>query len=132
MVVVGRWVESGECGGQRCDGPGALWSRIVLCGACVVGVGEEERQERQVGIAGLTGRGEVFLVSRSVGIIFVFFLERWLGTYTHSLRGRRSIAAFSTSVKVTGASSGADSRWGCVHARSSSICSVSAKSALRK
>lgn len=86
MVVVGRWVESGECGGQSCDGPGALWSRIVLCGACVVGVGEEERQERQVGIAGLTGRGEVFLVSRSVGIIFVFF---WRGRegHTHILYG---------------------------------------------
>jgi hypothetical protein len=37
--------------------------------------------------------------------------------------------AFSASVKMTEVEGG-DSRWGCVHATSSPICSLSAKSAL--
>jgi hypothetical protein len=55
--------------------------------------------------------------------------------YLHSFRGRRSIAKFSASVKMTALGLGVveeDSRCGCVHARSSSICSLSAKSALIK
>lgn len=47
----------------------------------------------------------------------------------HSFRGRRSIVAFSASVKTTPVVVG-DLRCGCVHTMSSSICSLSAKSAL--
>jgi len=56
--------------------------------------------------------------------------------FLHSFRGRRSIAKFSASVKMTAlglaAAEEEGSRCGCVHARSSSICSLSAKSALIK
>jgi hypothetical protein len=56
--------------------------------------------------------------------------------FLHSFRGRRSIAKFSASVNMTalglGAAEEEDSRCGCVHERSSSICSLSAKSALNK
>jgi hypothetical protein len=67
-------------------------------------------------------------------VVVIMENENGICVFLHSFRGRRSIAEFSASVKMTavglGAAAEEDSRCGCVHARSSSICSLSAKSAL--
>lgn len=41
-----RWVERGEGWCERCDRPCAFGSWVMLRRAGVVGVGEEEREER--------------------------------------------------------------------------------------
>ena len=47
-----RWVERGEGCCESCDRPWAFGSWIVLRCASIVGVGEEEREERKVEVMG--------------------------------------------------------------------------------
>ena len=46
IAWIRRWVQSGERRRQHCERPCALWSRIVLRRACIIGVGEEQREQR--------------------------------------------------------------------------------------